>query len=75
VIMDSRLCSARDETSFGSGCRVVARGSSNHFPIFCFLKRGRGKGLGIGPQFDPLAASGWWGAAHVLWWGPVRRDW
>jgi hypothetical protein len=33
---------------------------------FFSLKRERGKGLGIGAQFDPLAASGWWGAAHVL---------
>jgi hypothetical protein len=33
------LCSARDETSHGSGCRMVARVSSYHSPIFCFLKR------------------------------------
>jgi hypothetical protein len=29
-IRDSGLCSARDETSCGSGCRMVARGSSYH---------------------------------------------
>jgi hypothetical protein len=30
------------------------------FPHFLFLKeRERRKGLGIGAQFDPLAASGW----------------
>jgi hypothetical protein len=33
------LCSARDEISCGSGCRMVARGSSYHSPIFYFLKR------------------------------------
>jgi hypothetical protein len=39
------------------------------FLHFLFLKeRGRGKGLGIGAQFDPLAASGWQGAANVLRW-------
>jgi hypothetical protein len=40
-IRDSRLCSARDETSCASGCRMVARGSSYYSPIFCFLKRER----------------------------------
>jgi hypothetical protein len=34
-------------------------------PPFFFLKeRGRRKGLGIGAQFDPLAASSWWGALY-----------
>jgi hypothetical protein len=36
-IKNSGLCSARDETSCGSGCRMVARGSSYHSPIFCLI--------------------------------------
>jgi hypothetical protein len=33
------LCSTRNETSYSLVCRKVARGSSYHSPIFCFLKR------------------------------------
>jgi hypothetical protein len=53
--------STRDETSYGSGCRMVARGSSYHSPIFCFLKReGEEKGwvLGCSLILWLLSASG-----------------
>jgi hypothetical protein len=33
---NSGLCSARDETSCGSGCRMVVRDSSYHSPIFFY---------------------------------------
>jgi hypothetical protein len=46
------------------------KGQFLSFPHFLFLKeRGRRKGLGIGAQFDPLAASDWQAAVHVLRWG------
>jgi hypothetical protein len=49
VIRDNGLYSARDETSCGSSCRMMARGSSYHSPIFCLLKReGEEKGWVLG---------------------------
>jgi hypothetical protein len=31
------LCSAKDETSCSSSCRMVARGSSYHFLLVCLI--------------------------------------
>jgi hypothetical protein len=36
-VRNSGLCSAKHITTCGSGCRMVARGSSYHSPIFCLI--------------------------------------